>query len=88
MIEKSKLNVSSGNGLTVSDLPDGTAASQKGGSGGGLTGVDAAALKRGTIDIPSPTIPQFSPELDGGGTEKGDIYTFGGFLGRPQGTQR
>lgn len=88
MIETSDLNVSSGNGLSVSDLPNGTNSSQQGGSGGGLTGVDAAALKRGNIDIPSPTIPQFSDESDGGATSVGDIYTFGGFLGRPQGTQR
>lgn len=87
MIETSDLNVSSGNGLTVSDLPDGTAKSQAGGAGV-EPGVDAAALKRGTIDIPSPTIPQFSAEADGGATSVGDIYTFGGFLGRPQGTQR
>jgi hypothetical protein len=87
MIETSTLNTG-GDGLPVSDLPDGTTASQKGGSGGGLIGVESSALKSGVVDFPSPRIPQFSPELDGGGTEVGDIYTFGGFLGRPQGTQR
>jgi hypothetical protein len=53
-----------------------------------LTGVDDAALSRGSIDFPSPTIPQYSADADGGATHVGDIYTFGGFLGRPQGTQR
>lgn len=87
MIETSSLNTG-GDGLPVSDLLDGTGPSQKGGSGGGLIGVDGAALKRGAIDVPSPKIPQFSPEVDGGGTEVGNIFTYGGFLGRPQGTQR
>jgi hypothetical protein len=88
MIETSELNVG-GKGLSTSGMEkDGTAASQKGGTGGGLTGVDAEALKEGDIDIPSPTIPQFSADADGGATSVGDIYTFGGFLGRPQGTQR
>lgn len=88
MIEKSSLNVSDGNGLSMSDLPDGTAKSQQGGAGGGLTGVDSAALLRGDIDIPSPRIGMYDPYIDGGSTELGDINTFGGFLGRPQGTQR
>ncbi len=87
MIETSDLNVG-GKGLATSSLPDGTAASQKGGSGGGLIGADAEAIREGDIDIPSPTIPQFSEDADGGATKVGDIYTFGGFLGRPQGTQR
>lgn len=87
MIETSNLNVG-GKGLPTSDLPDGTAASMKGGTGGGLTGVDGEALKEGDIDIPSPRIPMYSPEVDGGATSVGDINSFGGFLGRPQGTQR
>ena len=86
MIEKSTLNVG-GDGLSTSSLPDGTAASQRGGDGV-EPGVDAAALKRGTIDIPSSRIPTFDPYTDGGSTEKGDIFSYGGFLGRPQGTQR
>ena len=86
MIETSTLNVG-GHGLSTSELPDGTAASQKGGDGV-EPGVDAAALKRGSIDIPSPRIPTFSDDADGGATKTGDIFTYGGFLGRPQGTQR
>lgn len=86
MIETSDLNVG-GQGLSTSGLTDGTAASQAGGDGV-EPGVDAAALKRGSIDIPSATIPQFSADADGGATQTGDIFSFGGFLGRPQGTQR
>lgn len=84
MIETSTLNVG-GDGFSTSGLPDGTAASQKGGTGGGMMGVDT---KAGMIDIPSPRIPTFSADADGGSTKTGDIFSFGGFLGRPQGTQR
>ena len=86
MIETSDLNV--GGGLPTSELPDGTAPSQKGGTGGGLQGVTGAALKVGVVDFPSPRIPTFSEDAEGGATKAGDIYTCGGFLGRPQGTQR
>ena len=86
MIETSTLNVG-GDGLSTSSLPDGTAASQRDGDGV-EPGVDASALKRGSIDIPSSRIPTFSPDAEGGATKTGDIFTYGGFLGRPQGTQR
>ena len=86
MIETSDLNV--GGGLPTSELSDGTSASQKGGSGGGLQGVTGAALKVGVVDFPAPRIPTFDEYADGGATKTGDIYTYGGFLGRPQGTQR
>jgi hypothetical protein len=86
MIETSDLNV--GGGLPTSELKDGTSASQKGGTGGGLQGVTGSALKEGVVDFPSPRIPTFSDQNEGGATKDGDIFAYGGFLGRPQGTQR
>ena len=86
MIETSDLNV--GGGLPTSTLPDHTAAAQSGGTGGGLQGVTSAALKVGVVEFPAPRIPTFSENAEGGATKTGDIYTYGGFLGRPQGTQR
>lgn len=80
MIEKSN--------LPGANLPDGTSASQSPGMSQGDAGVSAADLKRGYLPESVERTPMFSEDADGGANSVGDIYTFGGFLGRPQGTAR
>lgn len=79
MIEKSS--------LPGANLPDGTEASMN-------PGVDAHCgcsmtdYKRGYMTESVERTPMFDPDTDGGATQVGDIFNYGGFLGRPQGTAR
>lgn len=80
MIETSDL-------VTGPNLPDGTAASQRPEPASG-TDAGAGDLKRGYLTVPTERIPLYSRQDDGGENPVGDPFTYGGFLGRPQGNQR
>lgn len=73
---------------TTPDLPDHTAASQRGGTNGSVDGVNAADLRRGFSRIDSDRISPFDSDVTGGETQSGDPFTQGGFLGRQRGFSR
>lgn len=74
---------------TTPDIPDHTAASQRGGSNGAVEGVSRADLRRGYSRIDSEQVSPFDSDPTGAGeTQTGNPYTQGGFLGRQRGFSR
>lgn len=71
---------------TSPSLPDGTAASQTP-PHAIADDVSAADLARGYKKVASERIPFFSEDVTGE-DPVGNPFTYGGFLGRPQGTAR
>lgn len=75
---------------TTPDIPDHTAASQRGGTNGSVEGVTAADLRRGYTRPDSEPVSPFASDASGIGAEEqvGDAYTQGGFLRRQRGFSR